>query len=182
MSYDLYLFRPRPGVDPRTLVEELRSADGGLVLRKMLAAKDPAARQAARSSASTGAPPADAEHRRLSELLRKLSPELAPSSGSRAIQLTHRGLGIQLTFEAEHVAVAVPYSHREDQAKSVFTELSRYVAALEREGGLETYDPQLGRVVRLPNDVDDVVTVYARAADTAMNPTLPRRKPWWRPW
>ncbi len=181
MSYDLYLFRPRPGVDAKATLEQLRSADGGLVLRKMLAAKDPNERAAARQTAGASVAP-ELNPRELSEHLRTKSPELALSPGSKVPHLTHRALGLQLSFEPTHVAVSVPYSHRAEQAPAVFRELSRYLSALEREGGLETYDPQLGRVVQLPRDLDEVVTVYARGADTVMNPTLPEKKPWWRFW
>jgi hypothetical protein len=199
-TYDFYLFQPKEGTEPGQVLQGLLAANQGLVLRKLLASGTPAEVRQAEVEAlrsAAHAPPGRvemlrAENLRLSESLRERQPALtlvpeAPNwkgLGASHVQLRHSGHGGELLLTHDYVHVTVPLSLPEGQVRAALADAAVSIRILERARGFQTYDPQLGRLLRLPDELDVVLEHYAGAADTAMRPAAPPapKKPWWRFW
>ena len=95
------------------------------------------------------------------------------------------GNGIQITLRDDTVDIAVPYWHQPAAAASVFDDVWRHLALLERDGGFAVYDPQLDRILNLAVDRPAVLQCYggvmARTPRTGAHKGWPA-KPWWRFW
>ncbi|MGQ0508745.1 MAG: hypothetical protein ACT4TC_25875 [Myxococcaceae bacterium] len=174
MTYDLYLFRPEPDVEPRAVIEGLLSAGDGLVLRRMLASKDPRAQRQAQprevKPPTQSVPVAGDTLRRLHPLLEGVGQTLRDPRN-----------GIEIELKQDYVAVTLPFSHTGPAARKVFENLGEYLGVLERDG-FETFDPQVDRVIHLPQDLDAVLRNYLGSADTIAEKTIPAKKPWWKRW
>jgi hypothetical protein len=93
--------------------------------------------------------------------------------------------GIQVTLYDDTGTVTVPYWHTGAAATDVMARIWSYLRVLESSGRLVTHDPQLGRIINLETDFDDVLSRYlsvsVRVTDI-INQPAPMNKPWWRFW
>ena len=168
VSYDLLLFRAVPGVgllEAATAVMESEQDD---------------------VNPGPIDPTAEARKRALESALRALNPslesfvfdyaEIAEMENVTEAEARRRwrhiemngpedGNGIQITLDDESVSVTVPYWHRGNEARAVWSEIWMYLGALEQAGTFHTYDPQLGRIVDLKKDLEAVLVAYAGGAD-----------------
>jgi hypothetical protein len=190
LSYDLYLVRVPPGADPTDAAREfiesqeevddtaLRVDSSGTDVRTLapqLLALNPALEpfkpdfaEIARASGTT-----EAEARASFRHVEINTPESA-------------GTGIQITLYECHASVTVPYWHQGSAATAVWAEIWLYLDALERAGGLRTFDTQLDRVLDLATDLPAVVDSYGggatACASLAAQINATPRRPWWKFW
>jgi len=163
MSYELYLFKPRAGVDPLETVEELFLVEDEAI------------------HLSSPQPEKEIRKHRLADALKKLNPELevfAPgfnetsemdsifeeeaNADYRHLELdeTEADNGIQITLYDDKANITIPFWHRDEKAKQVFGEIWTYLSLLEKETGFITVDPQIGKVLNLSDDLPEVLEVY----------------------
>jgi hypothetical protein len=93
--------------------------------------------------------------------------------------------GIQITIYDQSVSITVPYWHQRPAATEVFGRVARFVERLEGEGDLATYDPQIGRIVQLSVEIDEILNQYLRVVariPQIIQASTPNSKPWWRFW
>jgi hypothetical protein len=175
MSYDLYLFQPEPGVDPKVTAEKLMleedeaaaGEDGELDLIKGLNPGEPN-------------PEYEQRKRKIAELLTASDvdlevfrfdfDELAKAHNIskeearkrfRHIELNGpEDVGAQIELEDTTGAISLPYWHSGAAAVSAFKKIWSYLEILEREGGYRVYDPQLDKVLDLEHDFAKVVGMY----------------------
>lgn len=163
MSYELYLFKPRAGIDPLETVDELFLVED--------------------EDIHVSSPKAEKEIRKhqLADALKKLNPELeifAPGfnetsemdsffgeeadAGFRHLELNEAEAdnGIQIALYDDKANITIPFWHRGEKAKKVFGEIWAYLSLLEKEADFVTVDPQIGRVLNLSNDLPEVLEVY----------------------
>lgn len=67
---------------------------------------------------------------------------------------------IQVTIEADHASLTVPYWYTGDRARATMGEALSYLAVLAREAGWTVFDPQIERVLDLTRDLDEIVSAY----------------------
>ena len=188
MSYDLHLLPKRSGVDLLT------------------AARARLEREGEELNPGPPVPEKEARKARLAEALMQLSPQLAAfefgyssiaaqqhiteaeaRTRYRHIELNgpEDGNGIQISLSDDTVDITIPYWHQPAAAASVFDDVWRHLALLERDGGFAVYDPQLDRILNLAVDRPAVLECYGGViAQTAKIGAHTRRpaKPWWRFW
>ncbi|MDQ6788517.1 MAG: hypothetical protein M3033_17065 [Acidobacteriota bacterium] len=161
MSYELYLFKPRAGIDPLETVEELFSGE--------------------EISPSFPQPEKEIRKHRLADALKNLNPELEvfafgfnemsemDSIFEEEENVNHRHLelneaeadnGIQITLYDDKANITIPFWHRGEKAKRVFGEIWNYLLLLEKEADFVTVDPQLGKILNLSGDMPEVLEVY----------------------
>lgn len=163
MSYDLYLFKPKAGIDPLETVDEIFSEESDEI--------------------NPGIPYPEKEARKhlLANALVNLNPELQVfpfgfkelaemdkiSVEEAKIKYRHLelngaddGNGIQITLYDDSAEVTVPYWHGGADAKKVFNEIWSYLKVIENETGFMTYDPQLEKILNLSTDLLEVVEIY----------------------
>jgi hypothetical protein len=187
MSYDLHLFRPKPGVD--------------LTEAALASMEDD------EENESPGAANAEDERRKraLAEALRRTNPGLAEFKGEdeddeleeeaeeerqrwRSIELNgpDDGNGIQITLYDDTADITVPYWHKGEAAKRVMTEIWEYLEVLQSQGGFRTYDPQVEKVLDLATDREAVLATYAKGVgytdDITRKGSGKQAKPWWKLW
>jgi hypothetical protein len=68
--------------------------------------------------------------------------------------------GIQISFRTNAIFFMLPYWYKGEQAQTIFKKIWKYVAIIQDETGYIAYDQQLGRVLDLATDFDDVVRIY----------------------
>lgn len=188
VSYDLHLVPRLPGVD-------LLSAARALLERRE-EGLDP----------GSPVPEKEARKARLADALMKSSPQLSvfafdyrsiaarqniteeeARARYRHIELNgpENGNGIQITLSDDTAEMTIPYWHPPTAAASVFDDVWRHLALLDRDGGFAVYDPQLDRILDLAIDRSAVLACYGGVvAQTAKIGAQTRRpaKPWWRFW
>jgi hypothetical protein len=93
--------------------------------------------------------------------------------------------GIQIILSDDTASLTVPYWHTGTAAKSVFEQIWSYMSVLEVAGDLATHDPQLGRVIELRNDFEEVLARYL-GVSTRLPEIIAQsnraKKPWWKFW
>jgi hypothetical protein len=188
MSYDLHLVSKRTGVDPLSVARSL------------------VAREEQELNPGPPVPEKEARKAQLAAALVRLSPQLSAfefqfssiaarqhitedeaRTRYRHIELNgpEGGNGIQIILSDDTVEIMIPYWHHTAAAVSVFDDVWRYLALLERDGGFAVYDPQLDRILHLAVDrqaaLDCYAGVMAQMPKTGAHPGR-RAKPWWRFW
>lgn len=169
MSYDLYLFKPKAGVDPLETVDELFSEESEEI--------NPGLPQ----------PEKEARKRSLADALIKLNPQLEvfpfgfqqlaemDNISEDEAKITYRhlelngaedGNGIQITLYDDSADITVPYWHSGEKAQQVFKEIWNYLELIENKAGFVTYDPQLEKILNLLTDLPEVVEVYKTVAES----------------
>ena len=164
MSYDLYLFKPRPGIEPSITAEALFARDSDELDKDVASPIEWHSRRAIASALIKQNP-------RFDVFPSELAGALAATEGSAMeepaeyIELsdTEDDTGIQVSVFEEEISVTVPYWHSGEAAEAVFHKVWKYLEAIQRIAGCHTYDPQLGRLVNLNTDFNDVVSVYTSA-------------------
>lgn len=144
MSYDLYLYRVPPGVDPLDACQ--------------------AAFEAAHDRSGA---PGDSPERMLeiAAAVRALDPALELKQGGVGghafVMLQSAASGIQVWLFPTCASVDVSFWHSGARAAQVWRDVWSCLAVLEREIGARTYDPQQDRVLDLEADFDSVLAQYA---------------------
>ena len=200
MSYDLYLVRIPQGADPIAYiqhVQEQEEAEGqvnpGDPIPEKEAGKQAIARELIAVDSSLTIFPFDyAEIARFTE-----TSESEARLRYRHLELNgpENGPGIQITLYDDTASVTLPYWHGAEAARQAWRKLWSYLHVLEREGGFNTYDPQLEQILDLSAGVERVLDLYGygvectqeTAAGYASGRVVHSRahtvkKPWWRFW
>ena len=177
MSYDLILFRPLEGVDPRSLAltEEERGA------------RDPrieAAKQRITDALLAHDRQLDAFAPDFDKIakLHKLPVDVAYER-FRQIEINDTASsGIQIMLFDDHASITVPYWHKGAAARETFVRLWALIEIVCREGQFEAFDLQLDQTIN-EQSFDAVVRRYAGVAARMdeMSRRSPRR-PWWKFW
>jgi hypothetical protein len=68
--------------------------------------------------------------------------------------------GIQISIFPNEIGVTVPYWHEGERARQVFLKIWDYLKIIEEMTAYVIYDPQLGRVIDLTVDFNEVLTRY----------------------
>lgn len=124
VSYDIYFLNLRPGQSWDEALEELEARNEdvveGLVTPELVQSWDRIVPQA-----------------------RELLGEIDLFENGETCELSHKATGIQASVFLDEVAITVPYWHTGDQARRVFGMLYALAAIIERETGMQGYDPQV---------------------------------------
>ena len=171
MSYDLDLFELPPNADPEEILAEITErADR----RAMTSTHDESLRQ---------------RMLKLAEALQQANPEFEVSDvisgGGLELNGPEDSNGIQIMLFDESAGVSVPYWHKGEKAYEVFREIWTYLRIIEEKAGYVTYDSQVGHVLDLDNDFDDVVGTYApisRDLSRMIAGTKVEKRRWWQFW
>jgi hypothetical protein len=166
VSYDIYLFQPKPDSDPLMIAESLFLEDD-----------EDEATSLGDAGSEVDRPKYDLKE--LAKLLLAYKPDLEahPPSVKRAIEETsnqeleqkyesiefddpNSDDGIQISLYEDEFAVTIPYWHCGKAALIAFETLWDYLWLLEREARFRAYDPQVGKVLDLENDLPLVLSVY----------------------
>ena len=187
MSYDLYLLRVTAGRDPLEEAEAVFNEDVEEI------------------NPGLSDPQKETTKRELAKQLQLINPaleifqfdytEIAKSLGisepEAQAQFRHiemnveDGTGIQITLYDDTASLTIPYWHKGEKASEVWREAWRYLQCLEAQGGFSTYDPQLGRVLSLKSDLEEVLMGYSSgvgATEEAVLEMIEPKKPWWKFW
>ncbi len=184
MSYDLHLFRPRPGADV-------------LACARASYENPPDEPNPGRASAERErwkeslAAALVAHHGRL-EILPFDFQQFADDQGITHEQAReqwrhlvlaspHDGSGVQITLFDDVAELTLPYWHSGAAAKTAWAEVWGLLEIVERLGGLRTYDPQLERVLELASDMPRVLAGYAKGV-AVLQGAMKERAPWWKFW
>lgn len=167
MSYDLFLFRPKPNVDLLKTVEQLYENESEEI--------------------NPGLPTGENEKQKhaLAQTLINLNPQLeifkfgfkeiadmeGITEGEARVKFRHlelnsadNGNGVQITLFDDTAEVSVPYWHNGDAAIQVFEEIWSYLKILEVQGNFATYDPQIEQILNLEKDFSLVLETYEGVA------------------
>jgi hypothetical protein len=161
VSYDLYAIPVLPGEDPAGAFEVVAAAD--------------------EDEATTWTDDRVARAEQLAGRLQALNPRLerfvfdypqiartlGVTEAEARVQWRHIELNtpdgdnpIQVTIEADHASLTVPYWYTGDRARATMREALSYLAVLAREAGWTVFDPQIERVLDLTGDLDEIVSAY----------------------
>ena len=123
MSYDIYFLNRQPGQSWAEAIEQLE------------------------------ADPEDTDERITRELLeawhrivpqaRDLLGDVELFANGESCELTHDDTGIQFSIFADEVAITVPYWHAGERADDALGKVYALASVVERETGLQAYDPQV---------------------------------------
>jgi hypothetical protein len=184
MSYDLTLFRPKPGIP----IEE--------AAQKFMEEEE--------ANAANATPPDAATKDRMRALATALVSKFPSLNMSDHTDDAHSNVeldrsdaqnGIQISIFPDTAAITVPYWHTKEEADAVMKEIWDYLRVLEKVGEYRTYDPQLDRVLDLEKDYTEALTVYGGTSEKI--PTMMGKpsqeilskiskyhdnKPWWKFW
>jgi hypothetical protein len=61
-----------------------------------------------------------------------------------SLELTHRSSGLQMSIYGDEVSITIPYWHAGDRAAEALAAAYRLGLVIEKETGLQGYDPQVG--------------------------------------
>ena len=166
MSYDLKLFKPRPGEDPLVTAEQEHDDE------LLVAPPDPEK---------------EALKRRVADALIAFNPELSiypmdykeiarfEQTTVEEARLKHRhlelngaetGNGIQITLFDQEAHITVPLWHRGQQAAKTFRQIQEYLAIITRETGYLVYDPQIASIIDPAQGLHDSLKCYASGVRT----------------
>jgi hypothetical protein len=57
-------------------------------------------------------------------------------------------------------SLTVPYWHKDRKAQTVFAQIWEHLKVIHEVGGYQIYDPQIGRIVNLGSDLDEMTKRY----------------------
>lgn len=165
-----------------------------------------AAEQRVVASTQSGAPSAGYDREvwaRLVAAAREELGEVEVFEGDDSAEVSHDS-GIQLSLYSHEAAITVPYWYEGEEADAVMARVFRLAAVVERETGLQGYDPQAGLPLAeaaaemgLSRATFDRVAEAmagmglgppaagpAPVAEATEEPAPPTgaRRPWWRFW
>ena len=188
MSYDLYLLRVSPGQDPFEAAEALFNEDveeinPGMPDPQKDATKKELAKQLQLINPALEAFPFD--YAEIAKLMKITEEEARTQYRHIELNAEDDGNGIQITLYDDTATLTIPYWHKAEKARAVWREAWQYLDCLERQGGLSTYDPQLGRMLNLASDMDEVRQQYGAvvgATEQAVQEMTEPTKPWWKFW
>jgi hypothetical protein len=142
-----------------------------------------------RADAGEGAEAFERRMRMLADALQAANPEFEVSDvisgGGLELNGPEDSNGIQIMLFDELAGVSVPYWHKGEKAYEVFREIWTYLRIIEEKAGDVTYDSQVGHVLDLDNDFDDVVGTYApisRDLSRMIAGTNVKKRRWWKFW
>ncbi|HZU97977.1 MAG TPA: hypothetical protein VFF73_14840 [Planctomycetota bacterium] len=162
MSYDLSLFRPRPGFDPTSNSEDSNEFE-------------PKARD----------PVVEEQKRRVADALIRTNAELEPFQlryaeiakfqgiteeearrRFRYIELNgpKNGNGVQITIFDSRASIHIPFWHTGDKAFATLREVWSYLRVFASHG-FATYDPQIERVLNVEADFKLVIDSYGAGVE-----------------
>jgi hypothetical protein len=163
MSYDFRLFLPQPGVDPLVTAQEEPDEETEEI------------------NPGPPVPAKEARKQSIAAALMKANPaltvfqfgfdEIARFQGITVEEARVRfrhvelngpddGNGIQITLFDDGASVTVPYWHKDEKARAVFTEIWEYLEVIQSVAGYQIYDPQIERIIDLASDLEDAVECY----------------------
>lgn len=93
--------------------------------------------------------------------------------------------GIQITLNDDMATITVPYWHKGDKAKEVFSEIWDYLSVIQDKVGYEIYDPQIERILNLSTDFEESLSSYTTVVshlETDIYESINKKKPWWKFW
>jgi hypothetical protein len=161
MSYDLYSIAARPDEDPAEVYEALGEAEEGEAAEWT----DDQVARAEKLAASL-----QALNPRLERFVfdyPKVAKTLGVTEDEARAQWRHIELNtpdgdnpIQVTIDADHASLTMAYWYTGERARETIREALSYLAVIEREAGWATFDPQIGRMLDLRGDLNDVVSAY----------------------
>lgn len=172
MSYDLTLFRPVEGVDPKLTYESLVEQD-----ELESGEKQPISELVW------------SQMQQVADALRSRHPafeQFQPNSPLPWIELDDEGLQVQANIRERAVGITMPYFRKD--AEEMVTCVCDCVEVLNQGFGYIAYDPQLDHFVSAI-DLADMIATY-RGMDRALPGILAqsarssaqRKKPWWKIW
>jgi hypothetical protein len=144
----------------------------------------------------------EARKRRIADRLRAITPQFEPfkldyqriavSQGISEEEARRRfrhieldgpknGSGVHITLFDDTAVLTVPYWHEGLGANKVFKEVWQYLLIFEKEG-FQPYDPQLGRLLNLDVEFENVLRNYVSVTGRFLPSTAAPRKPWWKIW
>lgn len=127
MSYDVILLRRQPG----QTWEEARAAEEEAIVA-----------QGDKSDPSLTREDLAAWERILTQA-REYPGDITATKGTSWCELDHAETGIQLSFHHGSAGISVPYWTDGDAAAAVLEKVYHLARTVERETGLEAYDPQV---------------------------------------
>jgi hypothetical protein len=169
VSYDVMFFGVAPGADPDDTLSRL--------------IEDQPPRDA----------PLEAE---LARVLAETDPTLEPVRDDEGAVVQLDGPEMQAMLEPGHLVVTVPYWTSVD-VPALLGRLEAIAGALRDWRGWVAFDPQLGRVIELPRDADEVERKFAEGVGMAQaaargerpgkvyrpkRPPEPKPRRRWPPW
>lgn len=172
MSYDFTLFRPVPGVDPRSTYQELMQKEEEEIVNEDSEGKKPLPDSTRK------------EMQVLANVLNSKVPEFEqflPAAPLPWIELNHQELQVQVSIGERTIAITLPYFR--DKATNMMRLALDCVETLEGQGFV-AYDPQLDRVVTA-NDIEVTLEQYrqvGKAARLAILGAGDKKKRWWKFW
>ena len=188
MSYDLHLFRVTAGKDPVEEVkavfdEDIEEINPGLPDPHKDAVKTELAKKLQLINPALEVSPFD--YAELAKLLKTTVQEAQRQYRHLELNEADGGDGIQITLFDDTASLTIAYWHKGEKARAVWREAWKYLECLEAEGEFSTYDPQLGKILNLRSDLDEVVKIYVWGTDAteqAVLETMESKKPWWKFW
>jgi hypothetical protein len=188
MGYDFYSFRVPAGEDPMTIADRLLGEDEGELAPHASSPEIEAKKEAMANAILEKNPQMTRFQLRHDEIAKMENTSIDEARRKyRYIEINppDDGNGVQVHLYDAYATVSVPYWHQGEQAAAVFREIWGHLETLGREGGYETYDPQLGRVLDLERDFSLVVQCYVEAVQqvqAASDDAGKPEKPWWKFW
>lgn len=184
VSYDLHLFRPRPGAD---VLDCARASYENPPDEPNPGPASPE-RERWKQSLATALIAHDA---RL-EILPFDFQQFADDQGITYDQAReqwrhlvlaslHDGSGVQITLFDDAAELTLPYRHSGAAANAAWAEVWGLLEILESLGGLRAYDPQFEHVLELTSDMPRVLAEYAKGVAVLQGPQK-ERAPWWKFW
>jgi hypothetical protein len=178
VSYDLYLFQPEPGVDPRVTAERQFLADEDF--DEDSAEEDEELGYVSWLNPGEPNPEYEQRKQKMAMLLTEFDSDLTifpfnfeelasqhniseEEARKRFRHVALEGpedLGIQISLEDVTGDITVPYWHSGAQANRALKKIWGYIDVLQRVGGYRVYDPQLDEVLDLERDFANVVAKY----------------------
>ena len=137
MSYDLDLFVPQSNSNPIHIIQE-----------------------AALSSESAQTP----LNLRIARRLEADNPRFHVKSTEDFIEVMDDVEGIRISLYPHGGHIAIPYWFKEDEIIELAFETARqYLRLVLRIANYQVYDPQLGRVINLENDLPAMIAAYKQS-------------------
>lgn len=182
MSYDLTLFRPKPGMDLNEAGAEFASAEHVRTPPDVARQKD---------------------KQRIARSLCEMHPEFKPwkpiesadleaavirhESVWRDIELNEMSLGIQVMLFDDQVSISMPGTHTGEAAKRAWRVIWECMEYLQNHAGYRAWDPQMGRVLDVSKDYEAALKSYAVLVGFTDEVVERERRqdggrPWWRFW
>ena len=183
MSYDLRLIKPKPGEDPLVTAESESEEIG-------TTPPDPT-KEAAKRRVADGLIDKNPKLRVFQFDYGKVAEFKKITVDEAKLRFRHLELngpeegcnGIQITLFDDEASVTVPYWYTLERATETFREIWDYLEIMTRETG---YDPQVGRILDLASDFEEVVSAYSGTVGQVQKKfgvtERKPQKPWWQFW